>query len=170
VRPSTSMEVSASRRRGVAVACHGLRSGERHLLHRDGRQKSDSTSMTFPRISAGPMSGRVSIDGPMRRRHVRTSPDRYRMLRRGRRALQPLQSPKDQSQHRLRRPERRHQASQRTDLARSSAAERGPIFLPSAPHLPFLNNASLPSPDAEQIMRGGRDRFQACENRGAGGN
>jgi len=54
------MEVSASRRRGVVIACHGLPSEERHLSHRDGRQKSDPTSMTFPQMSGWGKERRVS--------------------------------------------------------------------------------------------------------------
>jgi hypothetical protein len=68
VRPSTSMEVSASRRRGVrapVIACRGLRSEERHYRIAVAGEKSGPTSMTFPRIPAGSMSGR----GQMLRAH-----------------------------------------------------------------------------------------------------
>ena len=68
VRPSTSMEVSASRRRGVRapiIACRGLRSEERHYRIAMAGEKSGPTSMTFPRIPAGSMSGR----GQMLRAH-----------------------------------------------------------------------------------------------------
>jgi len=37
---------SAGRR--IVIACHVLRSEERHFSQRDGRQKSDPTSVTFP--------------------------------------------------------------------------------------------------------------------------
>jgi len=56
------MEVSASRRGGVRtpiIACRCLRSEERrHCRIAMAGEKSDPTSMTFPRIPAGSMSGR----------------------------------------------------------------------------------------------------------------
>src|SRR6266446_1250169 len=68
VRPSTSMEVSAARRgvRALIIACRGLRSEERHYRIAMAAEKSGPTSMTFPRIPAGSMSG----GGQMLRAHA----------------------------------------------------------------------------------------------------
>jgi hypothetical protein len=99
VRPSTSMEVSASRRRGVrapVIACRGLRSEERHYRIAVAGEKSGPTSMTFPRIPAGSMSGRGQMlrAHPVRSTSVTGRPQVKRIYllraRSGRRAGRPI--------------------------------------------------------------------------------